>query len=263
MIKKIIKNFYLVIILLFTYIPILVMIVLSFNNSKSRVRWDGFTLKWYAQMFSNRDIVSALFNTLTIAFLSAIIASFIGTLAAVSISNMDKRYKNIYLGITNIPMLNADIATGISLMLFFISILSFFGKTLSYGTILLSHITFNIPYVILSVLPKLDSQQKKIYEAALDLGANEVDAFVKVVLPEIMPGVISGFMLALTMSLDDFIITHFTKGAGVNTLSTLIYSQVRRGVNPSMYALSTLIFVAVFIVLIISNIISKINEKKE
>ena len=260
MIKKILKNCYLAFILLFTYIPIVVMVILSFNKSKSRVRWGGFTFEWYQKMLSDRNIVDALKNTISIAFLSSIIAVVIGTLAAVAITNMTRRNRNIYMGITNIPMLNADIVTGISLMLCFITFGSMFGLTLSYFTILISHITFNIPYVILSVMPKLKGQQKNIYEAALDLGASEIQAFFKVVLPEIMPGVVSGFMLAFTMSLDDFIITHFTKGAGVNTLSTLIYSQVRRGVNPSMYALSTVIFAAVLIVLLISNIATKKRE---
>ena len=261
MIKKFFKNFYLFLILLFTYIPIITMIVLSFNNSKSRVKWTGFSLKWYKQIFSDRFIVDALINTITIALISSIIAVLIGTFAAVAISTMDKKWKNFYLGITNIPMLNADIATGISLLLCFITFGAMFNFSLSYYTILISHITFNIPYVILSVMPKLKGQQKIIYEAALDLGATDFVAFYKVVLPEIMPGVISGFMLALTMSLDDFIITHFTKGAGVNTLSTLIYSQVKRGVNPSMYALSSIIFIIVLIVLLISNFLKSDNSK--
>ncbi len=261
MIKKFFKNFYLFLILLFTYIPIITMIVLSFNNSKSRVKWTGFSLKWYKQIFSDRFIVDALINTITIALISSIIAVLIGTFAAVAISAMDKKWKNFYLGITNIPMLNADIATGISLLLCFITFGAMFNFSLSYYTILISHITFNIPYVILSVMPKLKGQQKIIYEAALDLGATDFVAFYKVVLPEIMPGVMSGFMLALTMSLDDFIITHFTKGAGVNTLSTLIYSQVKRGVNPSMYALSSIIFIIVLIVLLISNFLKSANSK--
>lgn len=256
MIKKIFKNCYLAVILLFTYIPIVVMVVLSFNKSKSRAKWGGFTFEWYQKMLTDRYIVSALKNTITIAFLSSIVAVIIGTLAAVAISNMTRKNRNIYMGVTNIPMLNADIVTGISLMLCFIT----FGMTLSYNTILISHITFNIPYVILSVMPKLKGQQKSIYEAALDLGASEIQAFFSVVLPDIMPGIVSGFMLAFTMSLDDFIITHFTKGAGVNTLSTLIYSQVRRGVNPSMYALSTVIFMAVLFVLLISNFLTKKKE---
>lgn len=256
MLKKIIKNSYLAFILLFTYIPIFVMVVLSFNESKSRVTWGGFSLKWYLQMFSDRNIVSALQNTLIIAFVSSFVAVVIGTLAAVAMVNFPKRIRNVYLSITNIPMLNADVVTGISLMLCFIT----FGISLSFKTVLISHITFNIPYVILSVLPKLKGQSRLEYFAARDLGATAPQAFFKVVLPEIMPGVVSGFLLAVTMSLDDFIITHFTRGAGVNTISTLVYSQVRRGVNPSLYALSTIIFALVLVVLFITNIV---GNKKE
>ena len=249
MIKKIIKNCYLAFILLFTYIPIIVMMVLSFNNSKSRVQWGGFSLKWYAQMFSDRNIVSALQNTISIALISSIVAVIIGTLAAVAINNMPKLAKGFYMMGTNIPMLNADVVTGISLMLCFIT----FGISLSYKTVLISHITFNLPYVILSVLPKLKGNSNIEYIAARDLGATPIYAFFKVVIPEIMPGIVSGFMLAVTMSLDDFIITHFTRGAGINTISTLVYAQVRRGVNPSLYALSTIMFVVILIILIITN----------
>lgn len=251
MIKKIFKNLYLSFILLFTYIPIIVMILLSFNSSKSRAHFDHFTLDWYKNIFNDRNIVSALYNTLSIALISSIVAVIIGTISAIAINNMGRKTKNFYMGVTNIPMLNADIVTGISLMLCFIT----FGISLSYQTILISHITFNIPYVILSVMPRLKGQSKYIYEAAVDLGASDIEAFFKVVLPEIMPGVVSGFMLSFTMSLDDFIITHFTKGAGINTLSTLIYSQVRRGVPPTMYALSTMLFASVLVFLIISNFI--------
>ena len=257
MIKNIIKKSYLGFILFFTYVPIFVMMVLSFNSSKSRARWGGFSLKWYNQILTDRNIVDALINTITIALFSAIIATIIGTTAAIAISNMKRRTRNIYMSITNIPMLNADIATGIALMLMFIT----FKLPLSYLTILLSHITFNIPYVILSIMPKLKGQSKIIYEAALDLGTTEVEAFFKVILPEIMPGIVSGFMLAITMSLDDFIITHFTKGAGINTLSTLIYSQVRRGVNPSLYALSTIIFLVILIILLTSNFL--VNRERK
>ena len=165
--------------------------------------------------------------------------------------------RSIIMGITNIPMLNADIVTCISLMLAFIA----FGISLGFKTILIAHITFNIPYVILSVMPKLKQTSKSTYEAAMDLGASPVYAFFKVVFPDILPGVLSGFLLAFTMSLDDFIITHFTKGAGINTLSTLIYSEVRRGIRPSMYALSTVIFLVVLVLLLITNFTP--NKKKE
>ena len=162
------------------------------------------------------------------------------------------------MGITNIPMLNADIVTGISLMLAFIA----FGISLGFKTILIAHITFNIPYVILSVMPKLKQTSKSTYEAAMDLGATPIYAFFKVVFPDILPGVLSGFLLAFTMSLDDFIITHFTRGAGINTLSTLIYSEVRRGIRPSMYALSSIIFSAVLILLIITNFAPNFKKEK-
>lgn len=247
--RKILSDFYMVLILIFLYAPILTMMVLSFNKSKSRTQWGGFTLQWYTQMFDSRSIMGALTTTLVIAFASALIATIIGTAAALSINSMRPVPKTVVMGITNIPMLNADIVTGISLMLAFIA----FGISLGFKTVLISHITFNIPYVILSVMPKLKQTDRSTYEAAMDLGASPVYAFFKVVFPDIMPGVLSGFLLAFTMSLDDFIITHFTKGAGINTLSTLIYSEVRRGIRPSMYALSSIIFLTVLILLILVN----------
>ena len=246
---KIVENFYLVFIMIFLYAPIATLMVLSFSNSKSRTQWGGFTLRWYGEMFESATIMTALQNTLVIAFASALIATVIGTAAAIAINSMKPLSRSIIMGITNIPMLNADIVTGISLMLAFIA----FGISLGFKTILIAHITFNIPYVILSVMPKLKQTSKSVYEAAMDLGASPLYAFFRVVFPDILPGVLSGFLLAFTMSLDDFIITHFTKGAGINTLSTLIYSEVRRGIKPSMYALSTIIFAAVLTLLIITN----------
>ena len=247
--KRIVENFYLVLILIFLYAPIVTMMVLSFNSSKSRTQWGGVTFQWYTQMFDSATIMDALVNTLLIAFVSALIATIIGTAASIAINSMKPLPRTIIMGITNIPMLNADIVTGISLMLAFIA----FGISLGFQTILIAHITFNIPYVILSVMPKLKQTNKSTYEAAMDLGAYPVYAQFKVVFPDILPGVLSGFLLAFTMSLDDFIITHFTKGAGINTLSTLIYSEVRRGIKPSMYALSTIIFLAVLVLLLITN----------
>lgn len=251
--RKIRQDFYLAAILIFLYAPIATMIVLSFNSSKSRTQWGGFTLSWYTQMFSSRNIMDALYNTLMIAFLSALIATIIGTAAAIGINSMRRVPQGIVMGITNIPMLNADIVTGISMMLAFIA----FGFALGFQTILIAHITFNIPYVILSVMPKLKQTSRSTFEAAMDLGASPLQAFFRVVFPDILPGVLSGFLLAFTMSLDDFIITHFTRGAGINTLSTLIYSEVRRGIKPSMYALSTVIFITVLVLLLISNFAPK------
>ncbi len=247
--KKFLEDFYMVLILLFLYAPIFTMMVLSFNNSKSRTQWGGFTGKWYTQMFENPAIMDALYNTLVIAFLSALLATIIGTIAAMGIQQMKKVPKAIVMGVNNIPMLNSEIVTGISLMLVFIA----FGISLGFKTILLAHITFNIPYVILNVMPKLKQTDRYAYEAAQDLGATPARAFFKVVFPDILPGILSGFLMAFTMSLDDFIITHFTRGAGINTLSTLIYSEVRRGIQPSMYALSTVIFITVLALLLISN----------
>ena len=252
-IKRFFQDFYLVLIVVFLYAPIATMTVLSFNNSKSRTQWGGFTTRWYTELFSSSTIMDALYTTLLIAFVSSLIAVIIGTAAAIAINSMKLFPRSLLMGITNIPMLNADIVTGISLMLAFIA----FGISLGFKTILIAHITFNIPYVILSVMPKLKQTDKSTYEAAMDLGATSVSAFFKVVFPDILPGVLSGFLLAFTMSLDDFIITHFTKGAGINTLSTLIYSEVRRGIKPSMYALSTIIFLTVLVLLLITNFAPK------
>lgn len=253
--KQTIKKLYLGLIILLLYAPIATLIVLSFNNSKTRAKWGGFTLKWYVELFQNDSIMNALYTTLIIALLSALIATVIGTMAAMGMQAMNRKFRTVMMGVTNIPMLNADIVTGISLMLLFI-VLRF---SLGFTTILLAHISFNIPYVILSVMPKLRQTSRQTYEAALDLGATPLYAFFKVVFPDIFPGIISGFLLAFTMSLDDFIITHFTKGPGVDTLSTKIYSEVRKGIKPEMYALSTLLFVTVLLLLILIN--AKPSEK--
>ena len=249
MIKTAAKKFYVFLIFLFLYAPIATLIILSFNASKTRAKWGGFTTRWYVSLFRNDAIMNALLNTLTIALIASLTATVIGTIACIAIINMKKKSRAIWMGITNIPMLNADIVTGISLMLLFLSL----GLKFGYGTILLSHITFCIPYVILSVMPRMKQFNTSTYEAALDLGAGPVYSFFKVVLPDILPGVLSGFLMAFTMSLDDFIITHFTKGAGVDTLSTKIYTEVKKGIKPEMYALSTLIFITVLILLLLIN----------
>ena len=243
------RKLYIALIFIFLYAPIATLIVLSFNASKTRAKWGGFTVKWYIRLFQNAEIMQALGNTLVIALLSALIATIIGTIASIAMSSMKRRSRAILTGITNIPMLNADIVTGISLMLLFIS----FGLKFGFGTILLAHITFNIPYVILSVMPRMKNVNPSTYEAALDLGATHLKAFFKVVFPDILPGVTSGFLMAFTMSLDDFIITHFTKGVGVDTLSTKIYTEVKKGIKPEMYALSTIIFAAVIFLLLLVN----------
>ncbi len=249
MVKRFLSRFYVGIILVFLYAPILILIILSFNASKSRSRWGGFTLNWYKELFRNADIMSALSTTLILALLSAFIATVIGTAAAIAINSMKRTPRVILLGITNIPMLNADIVTGISLMLIFVAM----NYTLGFTSVLLAHITFNIPYVILSVMPKLKQLNPNTFEAALDLGASPLYSFFKVILPDILSGVLSGFFLAFTMSLDDFVITYFTKGPQINTLSTKIYTEVRKGIKPEIYALSTLMFITVLVLLIIIN----------
>lgn len=247
--KKAARNIYLGLILFLMYAPIVTLMILSFNASKSRAKWGGFTLSWYTSLFHDKAIMGALYNTLVIALVSAVLATIIGTAASVGINAMKGKSKTIMLGITNIPMLNSEIVTGISLMLLFIAC----RVTLGFSTILLSHITFCIPYVILSVMPKLQQTNKSTYEAAQDLGAGPVYAFFKVVFPDILPGVTSGFLMAFTMSLDDFIITHFTKGPGVDTLSTKIYAEVRKGIRPEMYALSTLMFLTILVLMMLVN----------
>ncbi len=246
--KKGISFLYLALIFLFLYAPILVLIVLSFNNSMSRTVWGGFTLKWYANLPSNDTIMNALWTTLRITISSSILATILGTSAAIGINHMKKHHQAIMLGATNIPLLNADIVTGISLMLLFTRFTS-----LGEFSVVLAHIAFSVPYVIFNVLPRLQSISDSCYEAALDLGATPHYAFYKVVWPEIIPGVLSGFLMALTMSLDDFTITYFTKGAGVNTLSTMLYTELRKGIQPELYALSTILFLLAFVLLFLIN----------
>ncbi len=249
MVKKIVSRLYMALIFLFLYLPILVLIILSFNDSTSRVNWGGFTLQWYKSCFQNEKIMSAFATTLEITILAAIISTIIGTLAAMGISYMKRAGKAFYLGATNVPLLNADIVTGISMMLLFVKFMD-----LGFVTVLIAHITFNIPYVILNVLPKLKETNRYTYEAALDLGATPTYAFFKVTWPEISSGVFSGFLMAVTMSLDDFSITYFTKGAGINTLSTMLYTELKKGVRPELYALSTILFLTVLLLLIAANL---------
>ncbi len=246
---KFLKKTYLGLIFLFLYAPVVVLIVFSFNNSKSRANWDGFTFKWYVELFKDKQIMSSLYYTLAVALLASLIATVMGTAAAWGIHNMSKMKKSIIMNITYLPVLNPDIVTGISLMILFI----FLNIRLGFVTLLLAHISFNVPYVILSVLPKLKQLNKHLGEAALDLGATPFYAFWKVILPEIMPGVITGFLLAFTLSLDDFIVSFFTTGSGVSTLSITVFAMARRGINPKINALSTLMFIAVLVLLLIIN----------
>ena len=257
--KRTLKKVYMALILILLYAPIATLVVLSFNASKSRAKWGGFTTKWYVSLFQNDEIMQALYTTLIIALLAAIIATLVGTLASIGINNMRRRFRSVYMGVTNIPMLNSEIVMGVSLMLLFI-----IGRIeLGFSTILMAHITFNIPYVILSVTPKLKQTNKSAYEAALDLGASPAYAYWKVVMPDIMPGILSGFLLSFTMSLDDFVVTYFTKGPGIDTLSTKIYAEVRKGIKPEMYSLSTILFITVLILLLLINMSPSEKSAKE
>lgn len=250
---------YSALIFIFLYAPIVVLIVFSFNESKSRGKWGGFSLKWYKALFQNDVIMESLYNTLAIALTASIIAVIIGTLAALGLYYSRRRVRNLIMNVTSVPMLNADIVTGISLLLLF----TFIGLKLGYLSLLLAHITFNIPYVILSVMPKLNQLDKNTFEAALDLGATPLQAFFKVMLPEISPGVVTGFLLAFTMSIDDFVISFFTTGADVSTLSVTIYSMTRRGIKPEINALSAIMFVVVLTLLLIVNIRSSRDAAKK
>lgn len=253
---KILSKIYNILIFAFLYVPIIVLIVFSFNSDdKNRTTFKGFTLKWYSELFKDEAILNALALSLTIAVLAAIISTVIGTVAAVGLKYVNKKLRSAMMSLNNIPMVCPEIVTGVSFMLLFVA----FGKltgsmtSLGFGSLLLAHISFCIPYVVLSVLPKMRQMNPHIYEAAQDLGCPPVKAFFKVVLPEIMPGVITGMMMAFTLSLDDFVISYFLSGSGSETLPVYIYSQVRKGVSNKIYALTALMFIVVMALLVIVN----------
>ncbi|HWP51152.1 MAG TPA: ABC transporter permease [Clostridia bacterium] len=260
--RSLLSSGYLGAVMAFLYAPIAVLIVFSFNSSKSRALWTGFTLDWYKKMFTNEMILSSLANTLIIAAISTIFATIIGTLAAIGINAMNRWVKSLVLNITYMPIINPEIVTGVSLMLLFVFVRDRMGVPIEMGflTLVLAHITFSIPYVILNVLPKLRQMDKNIYNAALDLGCNPMMAFIKVVIPEIMPGIISGFLMAFTFSLDDFIISYFVSGTTFSTLPITIYAMTRKKVSPEINALSTVVFIVVLLVLIIANYVEAKRE---
>lgn len=253
--KHYFKKLYLFLMFLFLYAPIIVLMVFSFNDSRLKGSWVGFTLKWYKELFKNREILKSFYNTILIAVIATICATIIGTMAAIGIYYMKSWKKKIALNINYIPVLNPDIVTAISLMVMFNLMRIKFGMV----TMLLSHIVFTTPYVLLSVLPKLKQMSKSIPEAAMDLGATPMYTFRKVIIPEIKPGIISGALLAFTLSLDDFVISFFTTGSGFSNLSITVYSMAKKGINPAINALSTLMFVAVLILLLIINKKTKSN----
>lgn len=259
MVKKWLGRLYTLGMFIFLYAPIAVLIVYSFNAGKSRGKWEGFTLEWYRTLFHNQQIKAALYYTLLIAILSAAIATVIGVAAAIGLSWMKPCWQKAAMNVNYLPVLNPDIVTGIALMLFFVSV----GVRLGFGTMLLAHIIFNIPYVILSVAPRLKRTSGRLMEAAMDLGATPMQALRKVVLPEIFPGIMTGFLIAFTLSIDDFVISFFTTGSGVSNLSIEIYSMARRGIKPEINALSTLLFTAVLVLLIGINLLSRKGNKKK
>lgn len=267
--KKAVTRLYTFLIFLFLYAPILVLMVFSFNDTEtsSRTVWSGFSLRWYQKLFEDRLILEALRNTLIIAVIAAIAATVLGTVAAVGINSMKKLPRRIMMNITNFPMVNPEIVTGVSLMLLFVFAVGLFGgRSLGMVSLVAAHITFCLPYVILSVLPKLRQMNPNLYEAAQDLGCPPVRAFFKVVLPEIAPGIVTGMIMAFTLSIDDFVISYFTSGT-TQTLPIYIYSMTRKRVSPEINALSTVLFAVVMVLLIVVNIRQSKNstppEKKE
>ena len=242
------KGAYLALVLAFLYLPILVMFGLSFNASVSRAEWAGFTLDWYLKLFQDQNIINALKVTLTVAVIATIVSVIIGTLGAIGMYSMSKGWFNLLSAVSNIPMTMPDIVTGVSLMLMFVFTRVPLGRT----TMIMAHIAFDIPYVLLSVLPRLQMMNPNIYEAALDLGCKPFKALWKVIIPEISPGIVTGGLLAFTMSLDDFVISYFTSNTDQN-LAMVVYSAARRGVEPTMYALSALMFICILVLLLIVN----------
>lgn len=259
---KAFSKIYTTIIFLFLYAPIVVLVVFSFNDSKNRASWDGFTLRWYEMLFHDKAILNALANTLIIAVVTAIVATILGTAAAIGIQSMNKWMKRMVMNLTNLPMVNPEIVTGVSMLLLFVFLNDRIG-ILKPGmlTLIIAHVTFSLPYVVLNVMPKLRQMDPHLFEAAQDLGCAPVPAFFKVVLPEIMPGIVTGMIMAFTLSIDDFVISYFTSGQ-VQTLPVAIYSMTRKIVSPEINALSSILFGAVMLLLIIVNLRQIRDQKK-
>lgn len=261
---KILSRIYMILIFIFLYAPIGVMIVFSFNDSKSRSVWHGFTLHWYEDLLNDQEILDSLGRSLIVALLAALFATIIGTMAAIGLRGMNKRLRGIMMTFNSIPMVNPEIVTGIAMMLLFVVIYKTTGLLQpGFTTLVLAHITFCIPYVTLSVMPKLRQMNPHLYEAAQDLGCPPVRSFFKVVMPEIMSGVITGAMMAFTLSLDDFIISYFTSGSTAQTLPVVIYSMTKKRVSPKINALSSLLFIVILILLIIVNFRQLREESNE
>lgn len=256
---------YSLLIFAFLFAPIVVLLIFSFNASKSLSVFSGFSFKWYVELFNDRNTLIAVRNTLLLATCATVISTIMGTAAALGIDRLRSRwYRRVMNTVTDIPMTNPDIITGISLMLMFVFAGRMFGVTtsLNFGTMLVAHITFCLPYVIMQVLPKLRQMDKSLLEAAMDLGCTPMGAFFKVELPEMMPGIITGAIMAFTLSMDDFVVSYFTSGNGFETLPIRIYSMTKKAVTPKMYALATIIFFVTMALLLISNIVDNEDNRK-
>lgn len=258
--KHIASKIYTTLVMLFLYLPIFVLIIFSFNEGKTTV-WKGFSLKWYEELFKDDNIINALGNSLIIAVLASIFATVLGTAAAIGISNFKGKKRLAIQSISNIPIISPDIVMGVSLMLLFTFLGVLFNFEMGFVTVLIAHICFCVPFVVLNVMPRIRKMDQSIYDAALDLGCNQWQAFYKVVIHELMPGIFSGLLMSFTYSLDDFIITYFTRGAKFQNLSIEIYSMTHRRISPKINALSALLFLAVLIVMILINIREKHEEK--
>ena len=260
---SVLSKIYLLLVMLFLYVPIFVLIVFSFNTTKSHSHTSGFTFDWYVKLFHNELILSSLLNTIIVAVAASICATILGTAAAVGINSMKKLPKAITLNVNNIPIINPEIVTGVSMMLLFVFFAARMNFEFGFGTLIIAHITFNVPYVILNIMPKFRQMNPNIYEAAQDLGCSPAQAFFKVVLPEIMPGILSGLMMSFTFSLDDFVVSYFTNGSRAQTLPITIYSMTRRKISPEINALSTIIFIIVILVLVTKNIYERKTAVKK
>ena len=265
------NRLFMVLVFVFLYAPIVLLIIFSFNAGKSNVVWQGFSLEWYGKLLNNRLIMQSVYTTLLVSLLATVIATIAGTFAAIGFFAMRRKVREPLMTVNNIPMMNADIVTGVSLCLLFVAFFNGWGSfaswfnslglfrlptrlTMGFGTLLIAHITFNIPYVILSVGPKLRQMDKNLVDAAMDLGCTWMQAFWKVILPEIKPGIVSGALTAFTMSIDDFVISYFTAGSSASTLAMTIYGMTKKRVSPEINAISTLLFVTVLVLLAIINI---------
>lgn len=255
--KKVVPKIYLALILLFFYLPIIYVVIFSFNESRSLTAFTGFSLQWYKKMFETRAIMEAIYYTVIIAVIATVVSTIVGTIAAIGLSKSNRVIKEIVNQVNNLPMLNPEIVTAIGLMLFFTSL----NIEKGFWTLLMAHIAFCIPYVMLSIMPRLRMLDDNLAEAALDLGCTPFQALTKVIIPQIKGGILSGALIAFTMSFDDFVISYFTTGPGINNISTYVYSSVKR-INPSVNALSTIIIVVITIVLIITNVVPMLKNRR-